>query len=134
MSFLLTRLPERDRDMDVAALRNELEQHLANNPHPEAPGGFRDRFDEVVSDLEASGEDDPRSALEAQLQQICVEAKAAAAAGLADNGATTDSPSMPGAPDPSGGDRGRGRDTARRLAVPIAVVVAALVAGYFVLR
>jgi hypothetical protein len=77
--------------MDVDSLRNELEKHLANNPDAHAPHGFRDRFNIAVEQYEAGGEGIPKEALEAELQQIRVEAEAAARAA----GTEGDAPAQP---------------------------------------
>jgi hypothetical protein len=62
--------------MDVDGLRKELEEHLAKNPDPSAPSGFRDRFDSAVEQM-AGNDGIPDSAWEAQLQRIRDEAEAA---------------------------------------------------------
>ena len=64
--------------MDVEALKNELEQHLAKNTDEHAPHGFRDRFGILAEQYQAEGEDGPKAAIEAELQQIRAEAEAAA--------------------------------------------------------
>ena len=64
--------------MDVDSLRNELEQHLANNPDPDAPHGFRARFNMAAEQYAAGDAGIPKEALEAELQQIRNEAEAAA--------------------------------------------------------
>ena len=120
--------------MDVAAIRNELEQHLENNPHPQAPSGFRDRFDAVVAEMESGDDDFPRSVLEAQLQQIRDEAKAAAAAAQADEGPASDTSRNGAAPDASDDAGMSGQSTLQRLGVPIAIILVILAAGYFLLR
>jgi hypothetical protein len=63
--------------MDVDTLRNELEEHLKNNPDEHAPSGFRDRFEATVEDIEAAESEECRAELEAQLRQIRVEAEVA---------------------------------------------------------
>lgn len=70
--------------MDVDGLRSELERHLEKNPHEDAPGGFRDRFDVVVEQYQADDGDVPKSALETLLRQIADEAEAAVNAHAAD--------------------------------------------------
>ncbi|HYI64856.1 MAG TPA: hypothetical protein VEW71_08235 [Allosphingosinicella sp.] len=70
--------------MDVDGLRIELESHLEKNPHKEAPGGFRDRFDVVVEQYRADDGDVPKSGLETLLRQIAHEAEAAVNAHAAD--------------------------------------------------
>jgi hypothetical protein len=63
--------------MDVDSLRAELEAQLAKNPDPDAPGGFRDRFDTLVEQYKAQDDDVPKPQMEAMLQQIRTEAEAA---------------------------------------------------------
>ena len=120
--------------MDVAALRNELEQHLANNPHPQAPCGFRDRFDAVVEELESDDDDLPRADLEAWLLRIRDEAKAAAAADDAGDASASDTPPKQATPDASVEGERSGQSGLKRLGVPAAIVFVVLVAGYFALR
>jgi len=72
--------------MDVETLRAELEKHLEKNPHEDAPGGFRDRFEAAAELLQAGDTEIPKSELEENLQQICDEAEAAAKAGGASSG------------------------------------------------
>ena len=72
--------------MDVGTLRAELEKHLEKNPHEDAPGGFRDRFEAAAELLQAGDTEIPKSALEEELQQIHDEAAAAAKAGEASSG------------------------------------------------
>ena len=67
--------------MVVASLRTEMEQHLERNPHPLAPGGFRDRFDQLVENHEAETDPEKRATIEAQMRQVRNEAEAAANAG-----------------------------------------------------
>ena len=76
--------------MDVESLRNELEKHLAHNPDADAPRGFRDRFNMAVEQYQAGGEGIPTQALEAELEQIRIEAEAAAKAA----GAESDEPAL----------------------------------------
>ena len=67
--------------MVVASLRSEMEQHLERNPHPLAPGGFRDRFDQLVEHHETETDPEERSRIEADMRRIRHEAEAAANAG-----------------------------------------------------
>ena len=69
--------------MVVASLRSELEQHLQRNPHPQAPEGFRDRFDQLVEHYEAESDPAERSAIEADMRRVRNEAEAAANAARA---------------------------------------------------
>ena len=64
--------------MVVATLRSEMEQHLERNPHPLAPGGFRDRFDQLVENHEAAADPATRSRIEAEMRRVRNEAEAAA--------------------------------------------------------
>ena len=64
--------------MDIDSLRNELEEHLKRNPDPDAPSGFRDRFDELAADIEAAQDEESKTELKAQLAKIRAEAEAAA--------------------------------------------------------
>ena len=83
--------------MDIASLRNELEEQLKRNPHPEAPDGFRDRFEQAVEHHAAETDADDKTELEAQLHRIRDEAEAAANAACADG---RDAPDLPRPPDP----------------------------------
>ena len=63
--------------MDVEALRNELEQHLAKNPDEHAPHGFRDRFGILAEQHQAEGDDAAKAVIENELKQIRNEAECA---------------------------------------------------------
>lgn len=63
--------------MDVESLRAELETHLAKNPDPDAPDGFRDRFDTLAEQYKDANDDVPKPQMEEMLKQIRVEAEAA---------------------------------------------------------
>ena len=63
--------------MDIDSLRAELEQHLAKNPDPDAPEGFRARFETLVQQYQAADDDVPKPQMEGMLQQIRDEAEAA---------------------------------------------------------
>ncbi len=127
--------------MDVESLRSELERHLADNPHKDAPDGFRDRFNEVARQ-HASGDGDlAPSVHEAQLQQICKEAEAAAAAGRHDTAGDTGSRPPDRTPDDDGpGGRvidaapAPSGDTLRRFGLPIVVILVLVVAALVFLR
>ena len=67
--------------MDIDGLRTELEKHLKNNPHPDAPDGFRDRFEQFVEMHAAETDATDKSELETQLVRIRDEAAAACKAG-----------------------------------------------------
>jgi hypothetical protein len=127
--------------MDVESLRSELERHLGNNPDKDAPDGFRDRFEGIVDEFESGNDHVPREVRETQLQQICKEAEAAAAAGRHDTAGDTGSrppdrtpdDDEPGgrvidaAPAPSG-------DTLRRFGLPIVVILVLIVTALVFLR
>jgi hypothetical protein len=69
--------------MDVDSLKTELEKQLARNPDPDAPHGFRGRFESAAEQYHSDADQIPKAAREAELQRICAEAEAAAnAAGL----------------------------------------------------
>jgi len=70
--------------MDVDNLRAELETHLKNNPHKDAPGGFRDRFDAYAEQYAAGDDDVPKSVMEEQLVRVRNDAEAAANAAAGD--------------------------------------------------
>lgn len=150
--------------MDVDSLRAELEQHLDRNAHPDAPDGFRDRFDHVAEQIGAGEGDSPKSVLEGQLQQIRNEAEAAANAGDAKPpakppaGPRVRAPAAkpkvgaPPAPDAArvGGEKvvtapaptaGRGGDDAapspgflQSYGIVLVLIVAVLAAGFFYFR
>jgi hypothetical protein len=63
--------------MDVDSLRAELETQLAKNPDPDAPDGFRDRFETLVEQYKDADDDVPKPQMEAMLQQVRAEAEAA---------------------------------------------------------
>jgi hypothetical protein len=63
--------------MDIDSLRAELETHLAKNPDPDAPGGFRSRFETLVEQYNAPDDDVPKPQMEAMLQQVRADAEAA---------------------------------------------------------
>jgi hypothetical protein len=73
-----------DLTMDIDSLREELEQHLKQNPDAQAPDGFRDRFDQAVEHHKAETDAGDKAELEAQLHRIRDEAAAAAKAGGSD--------------------------------------------------
>lgn len=70
--------------MDIAKLRNRLEEHLKSNPHNEAPEGFRDRFEHWVAEYEAEESGEMKARLAELLQSVPDEAEAASKAGEAD--------------------------------------------------
>jgi hypothetical protein len=80
-------------DMDVDSLRAELEEHLKKNTDEHAPHGFRDRFDTLAVELGEAGDAGSKSALEAQLHQVRVEAEAAAK--CCEGGHAADTPEHP---------------------------------------
>lgn len=132
--------------MDVDSLRAELEQHLEKNPHPDAPDGFRDRFETVAEQLAAADGDFPKSVLEGQLQQIWNEAEAAANAADAKPAAMPKAaapaarPKAAAPPAPaadSGGDDAASTPAQggqQRTAIVAGLVAAALVAAFFYFR
>lgn len=64
--------------MDIPGLKAELEEHLKRLSHADAPGGFRDRFEQAVEHHQAEHDPEDKSELEAQLHRIRDEAEAAA--------------------------------------------------------
>jgi hypothetical protein len=130
--------------MDVDSLKTELEKHLANNPDEHAPHGFRDRFDTVVEQYQAEGGTVSKSALEAELLQIRVEAEAAANA-AASPGAEAAPPRVepPVRPVPPGEPAGApGNDSVdppasglvQRYGLALVVAVIVLAAAYYFFR
>ena len=127
--------------MDVESLRSELEQHLGNNPDKDAPDGFRDRFEAIVDEFESGNDNIPREVRETQLQQICREAEAAAAAGRQDMAGDTESRPPDRRPDNDApGDRvidaapAPSGDTLRRFGLPIAIILVLIVAALVFFR
>ena len=56
--------------MDIPGLKAELEEQLKRISHADAPGGFRDRFEQAVEHHEAEHDPEDKSELEAQLRRI----------------------------------------------------------------
>jgi len=134
--------------MDVDSLKAELEEHLKKNPHPDAPDGFRDRFDAFVEQhaAEADEDDFSKAELEEQLKRIRDEAEAAWNAAGADPGGApkVDAPSAPapaprvGAPSAPAADGGGGGDAAgaspgflQQYGIALVAALIVLVIGYF---
>ena len=127
--------------MDVESLRSELERHLGNNPDKDAPDGFRDRFQGIVDEFESGNDHVPSEVRETQLQQICKEAEAAAAAGRHDAAGGTETRPPDRTPDDDApGDRvidaapAPSGDTLRRFGLPIVVILVLIVAALVFLR
>jgi len=134
--------------MDVDSLKAELEEHLKKNPHPDAPGGFRDRFDAFVEQHAEDAEDFPKAYVEEQLQRIRDEAEAAWNAAEAEagdaprvgaRGAPAAAPSV-GAPSAPAADGGGAGDAAGAspgflqqygIALVAALIVLAIAYFYF---
>jgi hypothetical protein len=116
--------------MDIPGLKAELEEHLKRNPHPEAPEGFRDRFEQAAEHYQAETDADDKAQLATLLQRIPKEAEAAANAACASDEPDLPEPREPivGDPLPSGPD-GDPRPDGRRSRTRIGVIVGALAAA-----